>query len=690
MRRLVALLVVAACGAPPAPPPPEKIPTKYRVIGGLSMGAIGTAAIGLRHSEEFDAFAALGAPLDAALLLRTIDRFHTGGFCPRAQLEANVATLNDPKTAGCVTHPPPLKYEHVQDFNHWRYTTNTPFDRTGYVGLFTDLTLAFGNLLTENPMSTFAPPGVDEAVARHPPPNACSAPVRVKGLKNLEYNPDGSKDAITFCDGEPQTWFCNGTKEVVDFCSDPANITTPLPRSMEAVFATAFCATKGGAAVATRESNPEVMIGAGGRFDPCRVATEPVLVALAWDFNGNGRRDYGEPIVNNGEERYSDVGVDGCENAREDGSGGCTASGAAGDPNRDDYSADTNPRGTEGNWKHDDGEPFSDDGLDGVPGSSDVGEGNGAFDMTSGRKRLYSYDARAALSKLTPAQLKRVNLLLDGGIRDLFNFGLFSHQVFGLWKALKPDEAVSYRDWTEIPGMADPRTGAYRPWGGPWRRAPKSFEVLFGKETPTLDERLIGDGDHVGSNSQAVYRIATLYNWVAQQWPSLPRPSTPLGGLAYDEREKVEWFQSEALGAKRDYGVFVPPGYELEENASVRYPVLYLLHGYTGAPRQILPSAFLADTFMKDSDVKLKPMIIVVPSGACCFVQRGTGARDCREEDDQGVAFVGRTDWERECVGGSFFVSHVGGPKYEESLFELMKEIDSKYRTLAPAEVEAR
>src|SRR5690606_7863802 len=124
---------------------------------------------------------------------------------------------------------------------------------------------------------------------------------------------------------------------------------------------------------------------------------------------------------------------------------------------------------------------------------------------------------------------------------------------------------------------------------------PASFEVLYGKENPTLDERLIGDGDHVGSNSQAVYRIATLYNWVARQWPSLPRPATPLGGLTYDEREKVDWFQSQALGAKRDYGVFLPPGYELQENASVRYPVLYLLHGYTGNPRQILPSAFLAD-----------------------------------------------------------------------------------------------
>lgn len=683
--------MLAACGPPP-PPPPETIHTTYRVLAGLSMGGIGTAAIGFRHPDEFDALAAMGGPLDAALLLRTIDRFHTGGFCPRAEAEAKLSTINDPKTAGCVTHPPPIRYEHPQDFNHWVYTTNTPFDRTGYVGLFTDLTLAFGNLLTENPASSFAPPGIPPDYARHPPADFCTLPLRLTGLKNLEYNADGKYDAITFCDGEPTTFFCEGTGEVVDFCSDPANIASPLPVANEAAFAAAYCSTKGGAAIASREQQPAIMLHAGGRFDACRQAIEPVLVALAWDLNGNGRRDYGEPIVNNGEERYRDVGVDGCDDGHEDGAGGCrgTSDPAATDPNHDDYHADTNPHGTEGNWRHDHGEPFSDDGLDGVPATQDTGEGNGVFDLTSGRKRLYAHDARSLLATLAPERIARLRLLLDGGIRDLFNFGLTSHQVYGAWKALRPDDTQTYRDWTEIPGMSE-RSGAYHPWGGPWRRAPHNLEVLYGVENPTEADRLLGDGDHVGSNSQAVYRIATVYNWAASQWPSLPRPVTPLTGATFDMRElDYEWFQSQALGAKRGYGVFIPPGYDAPENAEVRYPVLYLLHGYTGDPKQILPSAFLADAFMKDTDVKLRPMIVVAPSGACCFTNTGTGARDCRELDDTGTALEGQRGWERECVGGSFFVSEVNGAKYEESFLELMSAIDAKYRTLAPADVTER
>jgi hypothetical protein len=687
MRRLPLILALVACGPPPKP----TVHTTYRALAGMSMGAIGTGALGFRHPELFDAYGALGGPLDAALLLRTIDQFHLGGFCSRAQIEANLATLNDPRAAGCDNHPPPIKYEHVQTFNHWVYTTNAPFDRTGYIGLFTDLTLAFGNLVTENPDSTFAPPGVPDAVARTPPADFCTNPTVVHGLKNLEYNADGKYDAITFCDGEPTTYFCNATGEVVDFCSDPANIDRPLPVAMQAAFAATYCASKGGAVVANNDNQPAMMMRVGARFDPCRQATVPIPVALAFDFNHNGRRDFGEPVVDNGEERYRDVGTDGCDDAHEDGKGGCrtTADEAAVDPNHDNYDADANPRGTEGNWRHDDGEPFSDDGLDGVPGSGDFGEGNGTFDMTQGRQRLYAHDPRTNMAGLSPDLVARLRLLLDGGIRDLFNFGLTSHQVYGKWRSLRPEDTQTYRDFTEIPGMVS--GGAFHPWGGPWKRAPHNLEVLYGKEMPTEQDLLDGDGDHVGTNGQAVDRIATMYNWVASQWPSLPRPSTPLGGLSYDDREKgSEWFLSTALGAKRGYGLFLPPGYELAENADVRYPVLYLLHGYEGDQRQILASAFLADTFMKDTDVKLLPMIVVTPSGACCFVQKGTGARDCREEGDDGKSLATKPDWTRECVGGSFFVSQVGGSKYEESFLELMQEIDSKYRTLKPADVEQR
>jgi len=422
-----------------------------------------------------------------------------------------------------------------------------------------------------------------------------------------------------------------------------------------------------------------------------------VRVALAYDYNGNGRRDYGEPLVDNGAERFQDVGVDGCADALEDGHGGCgtQANPAAVDPNHDNYDALTNALGTEGNWRFDEGEPFADDGLDGVPGTQDTGEGNGTYDMTPGRLALFAHDPRTLLAALDPKTIARINLLLDGGIRDVFNFGLTAQQVFGRFSLLRPTDSARYRDFVDIPGMADARTGAYSPWSQAWRHAPKNPFIFYGTESPTDQQLIDGDGDHVGTNEQAIDRISTLFAWVASQWPSLPRPSTPFGGLGYDQRQQITSYDSQVLGAKRDFGIYLPPGYELPENQDAGYPVLYLLHGYEGDPTQILPSTLLPDTYMQDTDVRLTPMIVVAPSGACCFVNASTGARDCREVDDAGVSLSNEAGWERECIGGSFFFDQVGAQngasvRYADSFFELMDYVDQHYRTLPAGDVEQR
>jgi hypothetical protein len=103
--------------------------------------------------------------------------------------------------------------------------------------MMTDLTLAFGNLFTENPASPVAPPGGAPETVRHVPSDFCTNPVVVNGLKNLEFTPDGTSDATTFFDGGPTLFFCRATMERVDFCSEPANVASPMPVAMEEPFA---------------------------------------------------------------------------------------------------------------------------------------------------------------------------------------------------------------------------------------------------------------------------------------------------------------------------------------------------------------------------------------------------------------------------------------------------------------------
>ncbi|MHB8875590.1 MAG: alpha/beta hydrolase [Myxococcaceae bacterium] len=700
----VALLAAAGCGPAPTPPPPKLIHTTYRIISGVSMGGMGAASLGFSRPERFDAVGTQGGPIDAALLLRTIDRFHLGGFCTLAQLEAIAAVdpsgLNDPAIiAGCSRRPTTIQFEHSQDFNHWVFTTNGgTFSRSSYVDLFSDLTLAYGSLLYDNPASPFAPPGVDPERLRHPPADFCSNPVRVKGLKNAEYNPTGKYDAITFCDGQPRLYFCRTTNELVNFCSDPQNVKIPLPVAQEAAFAQTFCQAKGGAQEANKGEHPLFMLNNAGDVDPCREGTKPFTVGLAVDVNGNGRRDYGEPILANAQERFDDFGADGCSDPFEDGAGGCgqAADPSAVDPNKDNYDADVNPLGTENDWTFTEGEPFTDFGLDGVAGSGDPGEGNGGFDRSPGRQALIAYDARSNLRKLDEDGRARISLYADGGIRDLFNFGLMAKQVFSLLKAYRaPDSTGYYRDFTEIPGMVDRKTGVYAPWNSRWKTTPKDLLVLYGKESPTDQDRIEGEGDHVGTASQAVYRFYTLFNWSAAMWPSLERPSTPLGGASASEREKVEWYESKLLGAKREYAVALPPGYELAENQDKRYPVLFMMHGYGMDPGGFLGTALITDAFVTDTNVKLRPMIMVFPSGRCCFVHRTTGARDCRETDDTGTELSRRPEFERECNSGTFYVNRRGytaadARPYGDAFFELMDHIDQTYRTAPAADVEAR
>jgi len=700
--------LLLGCGKPSEVKPPEpkvveKVSTTYRIVAGVSMGGIGTSALGFSRPEKFDGVAPQGGPLDAAFFFRMLDKFTLGGFCSRAELEKILAMdptkLNDPATIeACRVPTPTLKWEHQQDFNHWHYTTNgSNFSRDNYGEMVSDLTLAFGNFFTENPLSPYSPPGVEPSRMRHPPADFCTNPVKVKNLRNLEYNPDGKYDAITFCDGQPRLFFCRDTQAPVDFCGDPGNRIHPLPLSQERSYADAFCANQGGAAEANKGDTPLYMLNHAGAVDPCREAARAMPVGLAYDYNNNGRRDFGEPIVNNPWERFDDVGTDGCPDAKEDGKGGCatTANPAAVDPNHDNYDVDTNAVGTEDDWLWQQGEPYRDDGMDGVPNTGDLGEGNGKYDLISGRKTLLKYDGRTNFRALDAKQRKRINVLADGGIRDVFNLGVMAKQLFGLVKALRSTPTGEYRTFESIPGMVDPRTGQFTPWNNRWKSVPRDLVMLYGKEQPTDADRLAGEGDHVGTNQQALNRFSVMYNWAAATWPSLDRPITPFTGASLDDRQKLEFFESKALKAKRGYAIALPPGYEHPDNKDKRYPVLFMLHGYGMDPKNFLGTSVVTDSYAKDKDVNFRPMIQVFPSGRCCFVNKTTKQKDCRETDDTGEEIERLAGWERECNSGSFYVNRRGysvddETLYGDSFFELMEHIDQNYRTLPTADVEAR
>jgi len=444
-----------------------------------------------------------------------------------------------------------------------------------------------------------------------------------------------------------------------------------------------------------------------GRFDPCREHTTPARVAIAFDLNGNGRRDYAEPIVNNSHERFDDVGADGCPDALEDGQGGCVgvaadspyADGVA-DPNGDDYNLNTNPFGQENDWRREDGEPFRDDGLDGVAGTADFGEGNGTYDESPGLAKLHSYDPRGHYEKLSTHQKHQLDLYLEGGIRDVFNFGVAA-QVFA--GAVRGDDATRL---SEFHGFAD--VTAVHPVqseedargnDAKWSLTAPNTLQLYGD--PNANEATInlGDGDHVGTGLQAFLRFQFMESWVASRWQDLPLGSfTPTDGGppdTYNDRLINSTFYSASLGANRDYAVYLPPGYFDPSQQDVHYPVFYFLHGYgQTAPDMAAASIALFDPSMTaippgSPGLNGRKYIVVFPSGRCCFENAQTGERDCTLVHD------GQAGWNPMCMTGSFYVNASGpkagdAPPYEDGLSDLIDYVDATYRTLAPADVAKR
>ncbi len=652
---LFALTLLASCGPPSDNDEKEPARRLYtnRAIGGASMGAMGASMIGTRHPEHFDAIGAIGGPMDYAHFLDKMHTQYLGGFCSLedllALLEANPDNpeiLNDREAiAACAPdHPSQLDWEHPASFNNWPFDdSGGSFHRTAYIAKFEDLSLALGNPASYNPESPFFPPGMHEDWT-------CDEPIVIKGydsggtapIYNAEYNPEGRFDVISFCDGHQRVKVCDATGEVVDFCAAGGD-------------ADAYCGEDGPVVRASSSVHPDAYYAHSGRYDPCRPPTERVRFVMAVDLNGNGRRDYGEPIIVNAQERFQDVG--------------------AGDA--EPYHWLHNPMGTAGNWVYDEGEPFSDHGLDGVPGTNDYGEGTGSFVMSPNIENYFAHDPRTNIAGWSEEDLAGTDIYLDGGVRDILNFGVTSAQVWGLLATLTGDGAAWFDDFNSLPRFGD---GSFDFREVDWDSIPRNVFVRYGDIDASLEQQRRGDGSHVGTNRQAVDRLVTHLAWLGRRWPHASRKESP---LELEDLAFVASFHSEALGSKREYAIALPPGYHSDENAEKTYPVLYFLHGYGMKPGDFLGYQLLFSDYMASG--LMPKMILVYGDGRCCHVNEDDGERDCYLPEGKEFA----EPWRRECHRGSFYVNRSGyfhgdDTAYEDSIFDLIRHVESTYRTAVP------
>lgn len=646
----------------------------HRAVVGISMGGGGTAVFGARHHDKFDVLAPLGGPVDWTWMLDDIEHNHVAGFHPNDgdTYAPNAITVDELSAA----EPPIYPYEHRSTFNQWWYEypkqgNGGSFPRSEYTQIFRDLALMFGNPISQNDapgaenLPAGVPPDAKAVVGDHPghecavwvdpidedpnkakqeelnshcPAERCK-PENVLSLQNYyddEFNPKGKWNVITVCDGSPQ-----------DSSKTPyANTWTP-----------------GGNGV-------------------------PLELALAVDYNGNGVRDANEPIIRSGHEPWKDVGTDGKASVDEPG----YQLGVNEDPAGDDYNAQFNPNGTEGDGRWQAGEPYDDFGLDGVPNTPDAGkaydhgEGDGKFTVSNGLATFWERDSRSVLHQwstppggaMTDAALSRVDFWTDGGTRDLFNFAVDAQHLAGSL-AGRGRATAYFTNVSYLPGQNRADLTRFYPERIPWADVPGVVMHRYGAVDPTQNDIDFGSGQHVGTADEIAKRLQSALYFIGSRWPDAPHfeaePSSddPVDGAKPCEVQGNCTFDFTSKdGRTGPVGITLPPGYSNKKLQDVRYPVIYLLHGYGQGPADLEAAIVFLANWMnaaKDSSAsRLSKAILVYVDGRCRVGKSG----------------------EPECIRGTFFTDSVRatGAKDETWWLDLMDYIDTTYRTMGPTDVQ--
>jgi len=668
----------------------------YRAIIGPSMGGAGAAQVGLRHHHLFDVIAPLGGPIDWTYLLDHLRSNHIGGFRPIApgtqlqdiQLERTLCdddgdcatdevclTPTATEPGKCTLLPTPKDpYEHPSTFNSWWYEPGNgnggTFSRRDYVNIFRDLALNFGNPFSYNPdalhlsagmdpthpaftggrdddrclvwVKSYEHPDIDEMreLENSCPKLRCDNTLVLENYYDDEFNPDGTFPVISFCDGGPQQ----------DDRTPYANTWSP---------------------------------------DADNVV--PVDMGLAVDYNGNGKRDEMEPIVKGGTEPWEDVGADGLASANEPGYGPENL-----DPSGDDYDPRFNPMGTEGDHRFQEGEPFEDVGLDGVANTSaspyDFGEGDGQFTVALGRKRFWDVDPHSIIREMPSVAsttfddeaVVRLDVLADGGNRDLFNFYVAAEHFLGGFLGRDRPTAI-YSDYTAMPGPPLPGGERDLDFGALFfGDMPPVVLHRYGSDDPTPDDIESGSGQHAGTANEAASRLLNGLYFIGSRWKNAPRSLVESSSTKpADDADECEvrgncFFDfTSSFGRTGPVAVSIPPGYAHADLQDVRYPVIYVTHGYGQSPEDLSAIAAFYGTLANNSDdsfaLRLPKPILVYVDGRC------------RQQTINGEKIA-------ECYRGSFYADspREDGLKNDAWLLELMDHIDQRFRTMREAVVDER
>jgi len=592
---------------------------------------------------------------------------------------------------------------HAQGYNHWYYDENGGrFDREEYLDLFRDLGFAYGNPTNYNPESAYFATGLTGD------PTDENSRVGYY-LKNI-YKPNGDiRDHKTGCENLA-TWMASDPFE--DFYDSEYN---PDGSYLVILYCDRLTDNNGDVPPASVTENVKLR-----RFD----------MGLAIDYNKNGIRDYGEPILRQFWENYDDCGTDGLCNEDEVGYNADSNP----DPAGDDYKPNSNPTGTEGNFIFDAGETYLDYGIDGVvcpgcesgcddPGCDpttcgfDYGECNGEFDYNPNVKNYMDLDPRQNAMKLSDDSLRHVNFWMDAGIRDIFNFVLMGDALYGTLKERYEEMGLKtsvFQRFTSVMKPEPDYIGKFNFLKVNYSQLGQAVLIRYGDYNATDNLIMNGDGRHVGYAAQTVFRVQTFFAYADMLFPN--GDYEPVETWGAGELIQKLYFDAPTLNRVQKYSVALPPGYwtsntkvegdtEFPHNCTDRYPVIYLGHGYGMEPEDMAAANAILFGYMTEGT--FQKIITVYPDGECYSPDncRQDCSKDCSSAADRPACQAqcatdrGCDDVHIECEQGNFYADHLvskddptgahaGKVEAETAILDLMDYIDTNFCTKLPETID--
>src|SRR5262249_5176824 len=153
----------------------------------------------------------------------------------------------------------------------------------------------------------------------------------------------------------------------------------------------------------------------------------------------------------------------------------------------------------------------------------------------------------------------------------------------------------------------------------------------YGEIDPSSNDIQAGSGQHVGTGAEIVARLEAALYFIGSRrrapTQAFPPPHTRVPALrnspagARNTPFPAPPAPLGPSGRRGPVGISLPPGYCSSQLQQIRYPVVYLLHGYGQGPEDLEPTIIILKNFMNDASVstsqRLVKAIIVYVDGRC-------------------------------------------------------------------------